>query len=177
MRPTVHTIVIGIDPGASGGIAVLYLFGKFHTDSVVTLPIPDSDLQICSFLRTLQEQKEKDTIPEIVAWIEKVHAMPQQGVTSSFNFGVNYGKLLMALAAFQIPYQMVTPQAWQKRLQIPSRNTQLETKLDFKNRLRLEAQRRFPNLAIWQGTKGSQLAVADALLIASYGVTERSAHG
>lgn len=46
--------------------------------------------------------------------LEKVHAMPKQGVTSSFTFGEVYGSIKGILAALAIPYVEVIPQAWQK---------------------------------------------------------------
>lgn len=46
--------------------------------------------------------------------IEKVHSMPKQGVASSFNFGDSFGQLKGVVACAEIPYELITPQAWQK---------------------------------------------------------------
>lgn len=46
--------------------------------------------------------------------LEKVHAMPKQGVTSTFTFGEGYGAYKGILTTLAIPYVEVTPQAWQK---------------------------------------------------------------
>jgi Holliday junction resolvasome RuvABC endonuclease subunit len=86
--------------------------------------------------------------------------MPKQGVASSFKFGVNYGIVRMALTAAGIPFEEVTPQAWQKALGITHRK-KTETPSEWKNRLRARAQQLFPSVSL-------TLATADALLIAEY---------
>lgn len=49
-----------------------------------------------------------------LACLEKVHAMPSQGVSSTFVFGENYGFWKGALAVSKVPFINVTPQTWQK---------------------------------------------------------------
>ena len=44
--------------------------------------------------------------------IEKVHSMPKQGVTSSFNFGFNAGVVQGMAYAFGLPVVLVPPQTW-----------------------------------------------------------------
>lgn len=90
---------------------------------------------------------------EVEACIEKVHAMPGQGVTSMFNFGMSYGALRMAVIASGIPFRDVTPQMWQKALGCRSGGD--------KNVTKAKAQQFFPNLKITH-------AIADALLIAKW---------
>ena len=99
---------IGIDPGSHGYIVVLDENGEFVTD----LAIEDStDQDIARLFNTLGETK-------CVAVMEKVHSMPGQGVATTFAFGQNVGFLHGMLAAFQIPYTLVTPQKWQKAMWI-----------------------------------------------------------
>jgi crossover junction endodeoxyribonuclease RuvC len=99
---------IGIDPGSHGYIVVLDENGDHVTD----LAIEDStDQDIARLFHTLGEVK-------CVAAMEKVHSMPGQGVATTFAFGQNVGFLLGMLAAFQIPYTLVTPQKWQKAMWI-----------------------------------------------------------
>jgi Holliday junction resolvasome RuvABC endonuclease subunit len=96
----------------------------------------------------------------VCAVIEHVHAMPKQGVSSTFKFGVGYGGLRMALIAASIPFEEVTPRTWQKALGVVVRK-KTETKTQFKNRLKAKAQQLFPRESI-------TLKTADALLIAEY---------
>ena len=99
---------IGIDPGSHGYIVVLNENGEL----VIDLAIEDStDQDIARLFHMLGELK-------CVAVMEKVHSMPGQGVATTFAFGQNVGFLHGMLAAFQIPYTLVTPQKWQKAMWI-----------------------------------------------------------
>jgi crossover junction endodeoxyribonuclease RuvC len=50
------------------------------------------------------------------AIVEKVGAMPGQGVSSMFSFGRSVGIIEGVLAALQVPTTFITPQAWQKAI-------------------------------------------------------------
>lgn len=153
---------IGIDPGASGGIAVV----TSHQFEVTAMP--RTLLHLWELISSLAGNSR--------AVIESVHAMPKQGVTSSFTFGRGYGGLLMALTAAKIPFEEVRPQAWQKCLGISPRKKD-EPKGELKLRLLRKAQQLYPTLLLWNEpkSKGKQLAVCDALLIATY--CQRICHG
>lgn len=156
---------IGIDPGARGGIAILYSDGE-----VEVFPIPESLLGLWKIFQTLGKLSCK-------AYVEYVHAMPGQGVTSMFSFGCRVGELHMGLTAAQIPFELITPKRWQAALHIPSRKTEKkrvngklksvkESDTEWKGRLCTVAQRLFPSLEVWGETLKNQRAVCDALLIA-----------
>jgi crossover junction endodeoxyribonuclease RuvC len=152
--PRFSRCYVGIDPGQSGGIAVVaYDPNKncFELTSAVPMPKTERDVydgvEFCCNLSS-------------AAAVEKVHSMPQQGVASSFKFGMGYGFLRGCLIARGITMEEFTPQYWQKFLRIPSRK-KTETKSQFKNRLKAVAQRLFPK----EG-KSISLATADAILIA-----------
>ena len=141
---------MGIDPGQSGSIAVIR-----STGSVVQLmPMPATERDVFDSIKYLAEDS-------VNAVIEKVHAMPQQGVSSTFKFGVGYGGLRMALIAAGIPFDEVTPMKWQKALGVVKRNTKTESKNDHKKKLLQKAQQLFPGIKI-------TLKTADSLLIAEY---------
>jgi crossover junction endodeoxyribonuclease RuvC len=99
------------------------------------------------------------------AFLEKVHAMPKQGVTSCFTFGQNYGFIRGLLTALEIPFEDVTPNAWQKQAGLLRRNKD-ETITQKKNRHKQQAQQLFPHLKVTH-------AIADALLICEYGRKRR----
>ncbi|MFM6209945.1 hypothetical protein, partial [Planktothrix sp.] len=102
---------IGIDPGATGAIASLSPTGITFIDCPVikkqngkTKPNP-----------TLMATELKQLItPDSIIIIENVHAMPGQGVSSMFSFGMGYGCWLGIIAALNIPVEFVTPQCWKK---------------------------------------------------------------
>lgn len=140
-------VVIGIDPGQSGGIAVL------RGGYAVARRMPETERDLFEALREVCLDRTKRP-PDLVV-IEAVHSMPKQGVASSFKFGMNYGALRMAITALGVPWDTVSPSEWQKKMRC-------QTKGD-KNITKALAQRMFPQLTITH-------AIADALLIASYGV-------
>ena len=104
-------IVYGIDPGLSGAIARFDLTEGF-------LEIHDMPI--------MEVNKKKSVSPQLVAdilrqqhapvYIEKVGAMPGQGVSSMFSFGRSYGVLLGCAAGLQMPTTVITPVEWQRAL-------------------------------------------------------------
>ena len=139
------TTVIGLDPGQSGGIAILA-----EGTPPVALKMPETERDLYDLLSGHSDAH---------AYIEAVHSMPAQGVSSSFKFGQNYGMLRMALIAAGIPFETVTPQKWQKAMGCMSKGD--------KNVTKAAAQRLFPQLKITH-------AVADSLLLAAYGWKQRT---
>lgn len=67
----------------------------------------------------------------------------------------------MALLALQIPTVTITPQSWQKALQLGTRAKDM-SKTEWKNKLKAKAQQLFPYI------KKITLAISDALLICEY---------
>jgi hypothetical protein len=150
-------VYIGIDPGASGGLAALSPTFVLNYD-----PMPETERDIFDWLHALGESA---VIHPRFAVIEKVGGFikgnPAPG-SAMFKFGVGYGGLRMALIACGIPFEEVTPQKWQKALGVtPRDNNGNESKSSHKNRLKAKAQQLFPGEKI-------TLAVCDALLIAEY---------
>ncbi len=97
-----------------------------------------------------------------IAVIEKVHAMPGQGVTSSFNFGFGTGVYHGICRALKIPLVEVRPQEWQKGLGLPADRKKR------KKALAEKAQLEFPEIRFF-GAKGGVLdGRSDALYIAKY---------
>ena len=109
--------VIGIDPGISGAIAI-FEDGKLDTiHDMPTLKIASgktmkSHISAIGLVRILETSTLVHEPVHIV--IEKVGAMPNQGVTSMFNFGRSAGIIEGVVAALQRPYTYVTPAAWTK---------------------------------------------------------------
>jgi crossover junction endodeoxyribonuclease RuvC len=106
--------VIGIDPGASGAIALLVsgvLVSVYDMPTVTVERNKAQKRQVCpAGLSLLMQQLSPHK-----AIVEKVGAMPGQGVSSMFSFGRSVGIIEGVLAAKQIPVTFTTPQAWQKQ--------------------------------------------------------------
>jgi crossover junction endodeoxyribonuclease RuvC len=96
-------IYIGIDPGKSGAIAI----AKGSDWTVIRLNQTEHDIA--------GQLSQAIGFPSI-AVVEKVHSSPQMGVKSAFTFGESFGFLKGLLAAYGIPYTLVTPPVWQKRM-------------------------------------------------------------
>ena len=153
--------IIGIDPGANGAISFTTTDNKIRKKNGVT-PYKCHKLIhgrtiICTMAKQAYHKK-------IVAYIEKVHAMPHDCRSSLFKFGVNYGICLGILDAKGIKTIEVSPQKWMKWWE-----TKLDIKLpkekkDRKNKLKEIASDYIDN------EQKTTLWNADSILITMYGV-------
>lgn len=112
------TRILGIDPGLTGALALWD--DDLNALSVWDMPthrivVGKSRKHVLNEaeLSRLISQAEPD-----LAVCEWVHAMPKQGVTSVFTFGVAFGIVRGILAASNIPVTYTTPQAWQRRMNV-----------------------------------------------------------
>ncbi len=142
---------IGIDPGQTGAIACY---------------IPDQNGLIVFDYENMNYSNENMELilkmyPRTIAVLESVHAMPKQGVSSSFNFGVNFGFWQGLLVSHKVPFNLVTPQRWQKRM------LKKNDGKDTKDRSLNVARRLFPNDAEYFKRKKDN-GRSDAALMAVY---------
>lgn len=143
-------IYIGIDPGLSGGIAILNQDGSVKE----VVAMPDTPRDIYEFLLSYKEDSR--CVLEDVG-----HGMPGQSSKATATFARHNGHLEMALLALGIPTEKVTPQKWIKVYQLKKKKEQ--DKNEWKNVLKAKAQSLFPQLG-----KKVTLKTCDALLIAEY---------
>jgi len=109
------SFVIGIDPGISGAISVFSRFPNTLHD-VVDMPTLEVDSGKTK-KRHISASALRDILvcyPTAHVVIEKVGAMPGQGVTSMFNFGRSAGIIEGIVVGLKIPHTYVTPQTWTK---------------------------------------------------------------
>ena len=95
-----------MDPGQKGGYAII---AQSETGQAVFTYPWDDTLFVKEMIALTKIEKSG-----IVAAVEKVGAMPHQGVSSMFSFGQSFGYILGVLAACGIPYQLVPPRVWKK---------------------------------------------------------------
>jgi Holliday junction resolvasome RuvABC endonuclease subunit len=100
--------LIAIDPGAISGAYALFANGK--DTQVGDLSVVDRQVDAAAFARMIEQAKPA------VAVVERVAAMPAQGVASTFRFGVAVGIIQGVLAAHNVPFHLVTPGVWKKSL-------------------------------------------------------------
>ena len=150
---------IGIDPGKKGCLTIL----NKETNECVFFDWPVDD-DIATYFDKIGDYIENEVSFSNIhsACIERVAAMPKQGVSAMFSFGKNYGMWLSFLSIYHVPFKTVLPQAWQKGLVSKADGK------DTKSQTMLVAKRLFPNAEL-HGPKGGALTGrADSLLIAYY---------
>ena len=109
------SVIVGIDPGKSGAIAALSADGQLQWVEDMT------DLTGTGIGSWLAERLEGEIVR--VCAVEQVHAMPKQGVSSTFTFGAGYGALLGALGALGVKTWMVTPNRWKREAKLSADKT------------------------------------------------------
>jgi hypothetical protein len=153
----VRTVYIGIDPGSSGGLAVILPPGV--GSAVLAVPMPKTEADVWEWV-SQHHGYDYDSHAMIEQVGGYVGGSGGNIGSAMFQFGQSYGGLRMALVAAAIPFEAVTPGNWQGMLKIPKKG-KTESKTQWKNRLKARAQQLFPKVSV-------TLATADALLIALY---------
>lgn len=152
------TYRIGIDPGVTGAVVVLAGEKIAAAQLMPSLKIGKSSrvngAALAAFLRPWLNAGTA-----LHAYLEQVHAMPGQGVTSMFTFGHSAGVAEGILQGLGIPYTLVPPQTWKKRAVLVGQD---------KDAARSRAIQLWPT---WRelDAKGKGQAFADAALIARFG--------
>nr|DAJ27993.1 MAG TPA: HOLLIDAY JUNCTION RESOLVASE [Caudoviricetes sp.] len=141
--------IIAIDPGNNGGIVIYSVDKQKVIDMAV---MPPTMQEIAAFIKIYSKNS--------VCYIEKVGGLPGMSGSAMFNFGNGVGHLQMLLFLLKIPTVEVTPQRWQKELQLGTRGN--KTKTFWKNKLKSKAQTLFPYVG------KITLATSDSLLICEY---------
>ena len=150
--------ILGIDPGASGALCLLdtelnWLF--VHDMPVVEVKRGSRNVRQVqpALLVSLIEQLSPSS-----AIVERVSAMPGQGVSSMFAFGRAAGVVEGALAGLGVPYTDVPPATWIKAMGVRGG----------KDGARNRAMELWPKQAeLFKRVKDD--GRADAALIAAYG--------
>jgi crossover junction endodeoxyribonuclease RuvC len=147
---------IGIDPGLDGAIAVIDGPAQHFMDTPTAQVGTKREMDAHAATRLLKSLCQgKDCFVAV----EKVHAMPGQGVTSMFSFGRGYGTWLGILAALGIPHNTVAPQTWKKVMLADGGKE--------KDASRVKAMQLYPQIAD-QLSRKKDHGRADALLMAAW---------
>lgn len=106
--------IIGIDPGMTGGIAILG---------------PDGMLELCADLPIIRDGKlswvdgpvlgsmlQQLGVHPARAFVERATPMPGQGTGSTFVFGVGFGSVLPTLQIYNIGIEFVMAGVWKRAL-------------------------------------------------------------
>ena len=151
--------IIGIDPGLSGGIAVLE---NNKVKNIFDMPVMAegkknkrqlNSAQLVKLLRDNYSDQE-----EVLVVVEQVNAMPGQGVTSMFNFGQTFGAIKGICAALGLPIYFVRPAKWKKHFELINSS---------KDASRTKTIEMYPSLSN-DLAKKKDVNKSDAILIAKY---------
>jgi crossover junction endodeoxyribonuclease RuvC len=148
-------IILGIDPGISGGSAII-------STETYRKPIVEEAMRMPSYIENKKKLVDADALfkwwmewPIDVAVIEWVHAMPKQGTVSTFAFGRSTGAVeaVAQLTAKRVIW--VTPQRWKKHYALLKKDKGASLKL---------AQQKFGSTFTWH--KLVEDGIAEAALMA-----------
>jgi crossover junction endodeoxyribonuclease RuvC len=150
---------MGIDPGAFGAIAIL----DKDSRELVVIDMPTIKVkrgprvvnQVDAHM--LADALRGHVTANTSALIEKVHAMPGQGVSSMFSFGRAAGIVEGVLAGLSVPFQLIPPATWTKSMRT----------FGGKDGSRQRAQELFPDYAHLFARKKDD-GRAEAALLACY---------
>lgn len=150
------TAILGIDPGCSGVLVLVTEQGGY----IDHLPMPTIKVGTKSRVNGAAVAAWVRQYGITHAYLEQVGAMPGQGTASMFTFGHAAGVAEGILQGLNIPYTLVTPQAWKKSAGLIGSD---------KDAARSRAIQLYPELRALDAKAKGQ-AIADALLIARFGI-------
>ena len=145
-------LYVGIDPGLTGAWGMIDHHGCYWSCG----DMHHNEDGILDTERIWDEMCQAKDGMDTKVFIEKVHSMPKQGVSSTFKFGMAFGGALSLARRFKTEMVMVTPQLWKKTLVL---NSDKQQSLDM-------AREIFPQAPLRLKKHNGR---AEALLIALYG--------
>lgn len=137
-------VVVGIDPGARGGIAVLSLEGEVLEMHV--MPTIEKRFDVHAFSDLISVLHGQYVIRSV--GLEKVGALQVQGVSSAFTFGQYFGETKAILVAAKLPLRLVVASEWQRLM-----HRGASSKLEPKNRSLEAARLLWPNETFFASPK------------------------
>jgi len=153
------TTYITIDPGVNGGIA------WDGAQLASCMGMPSSDTEIAEEIATIAGTHHcilgcprvglKCIIEDVPKFVGK--ALPGSTI---FPLAFNCGLIRGIAVSLRMPVILVRPQDWQKHFRLGTKGDTSGT-TEWKNKLKAEAQRRYPHLKV-------TLKTADALLLLAY---------
>ena len=155
-------MIYGIDPGVTGAISVMVNGDLLDVRDMPTREEGSGTVKrracaagLAAIVREWRVQFGPDAE---LAVIERVAAMPQQGVASVFSLGHSAGVAESVMLALGVPVEMVTPASWKRAAGIGAE----------KATARARATTTWPSMAAqWQRAKDH--GRAESALIAAHG--------
>ena len=158
--------VLGVDPGISGGWAVVNGGGKLIVAGVFPTKIVKKNGKNSYAIDGLAMASLIQATEATHAFVENVHSRPRQA--GQFTFGLNTGLIHGLLYANGLEINLVSPASWKAVWGI--KRGEDETKAQKKTEARHLVQNLYPEQAsVFERVKDD--GVAEAVLIALYGLS------
>jgi crossover junction endodeoxyribonuclease RuvC len=152
--------VLGIDIGLDGAIALIENGDLLEVHDMPTVTLERNNKSKRMVNAAELARLVRQAAPGC-AYLERLNAMPGQGVTSMFSMGQSLGVVLGILAALDIPTTTIPPRTWQRALDVPQG----------KDGSRYRAAQLFPAHAeLFKRVKDN--GRSDSALIAAYGARQ-----
>jgi len=100
-------LIIGIDPGKSGAIAVINEDGAIV--ALADTPLVAGGYDVAAMAGMLSTYRPEDVALVV---LEQSQSMPGQGVASTFTIGVGFGLWWGVIATLGLPLEFVRPCVW-----------------------------------------------------------------
>ena len=150
--------IIGIDPGLSGGIAILDDLKIFDLFDMPIMSEGKKNKNQLNSAQLVNIIKKHIISGNTFVIVEQVSAMPGQGVTSMFNFGQTFGSIKGICAALNLPIFYVRPAKWKKHFELINSS---------KDASRTKVIEMYPSIS-GRLSRKKDVNKADAILIARY---------
>jgi crossover junction endodeoxyribonuclease RuvC len=108
------TVVVGIDPGIHGALAVVELDTGAVPQLIDVLDVPTIGAGAKERVHVLPLRDYLEFHAPAHALIERAGSMPKQGVASTYKYGRAVGALEAVIACCGIPLSLVEPSIWKK---------------------------------------------------------------
>lgn len=154
-------MILAIDPGASGACVALDDDGSI----LAHCPMPTykvgktTHVNAAALAGWIHRHRDARTV-----FVERVGAMPGQGLSSTFTFGHAAGVVEGVVAALGLPLTLVTPQTWKRTHGLIGQD---------KDAARARAAQLYPGERTFDRV-GKGQALADAVFIGLYGLKGKS---
>jgi crossover junction endodeoxyribonuclease RuvC len=160
---SITQIILGVDPGIHGGLAIVH--AVIHANTATVLLHDAVDIPTVG-----TGAGERVDVTAVCTWIgqhrptmaliERAQALPAQGASSGFKYGRAVGALEAAIVTCEVPIEIIEPATWKRFFRLPGKD---------KERSRQRAIQLFPAAHAMLARKRDH-GRAEAALIALYGV-------
>lgn len=110
--------ILGIDPGLSGGAAVLIVNGA-GSEIAGAIDIPTTGKEAKRRVDSAALHKWIIEQEPDVAFIERAGVMPRQGNASGFIYGRAVGAIEATVTLAGVPLHVIEPQTWKRHFDLP----------------------------------------------------------